>query len=449
MSGIGFQKRFGDKTIGNLTLEAIMKPDIWKIAKMFAPDLELIPLTKSWEIGQSSSDGFLNLDGRFCGYFTVNHNIYRVGDSDNNYRQSIALLYDNDQTKMKTLNGFHGDDVLPMSSVNFEYTGFATGLQLSHNFSQPEHSVLVNFIGFKLGDAVANFDVVVGSSTMPYDLIVTVGDDPPFTVGQGTNHTFNSVPYGTLVVVVPDDPTSNIQLQPISPDYNVGSPYSFVVIADTTKLFKQGTVTIYTAYYNDGESSFLPYLTVSVDGGAFVPLTTSFTYTEKYRIIGTGAFQGYDPLFRFSEGGNFYYPVYPNYYFEVSVGHPLFNNVAGVDVGLNPRNEEYEASITSFLNSDPPFSVVSVSAGYSGGVNVISAPTSGPVQTAFGWQNYPLIAINCQTFQAVAIVTVDAVPYTVHCNTFNSPNWYGFTFLNVENPMEFNIDSITIEPSGE
>lgn len=150
-----FQKRYGDKTIGNLTLEAIKdstKPEIYKLAKMFAPDMVLVPLIRTWVINNGRENGYIALDGRYFGMFHITHNITRA-PKDSNYEVSRTYIWDGAEQKISLLNGFHGQANVPMHTNSFEYIGPATGVQLANNFTQPEHALNVSFIGFRLEDA--------------------------------------------------------------------------------------------------------------------------------------------------------------------------------------------------------------------------------------------------------------------------------------------------------
>lgn len=171
MSGIGFQKRFGDKTIGNLTLEAIKdgnKPDIYKMAKLFAPDMVLTPVVKYWKINQISGEGRVNFDGTYFGNFEIYHHSNNVAGSDNKYCRSFCFLYDGAELAVESKIVHHGDDILTWSNNHVKHTGYGTSISVSsEGQTAPYHNVTVSFIGFKLAEAppVPTIDILIINDT--------------------------------------------------------------------------------------------------------------------------------------------------------------------------------------------------------------------------------------------------------------------------------------------
>lgn len=153
---LGFQKRYGDMTVGNLTLQAIKdgnKPDIWKMAKLFAPELTLIPIVKYWRIDINRDDFGISFDGLYFGNFEISHNSNNTADSDNRYCRSHAYIYHNDQIAIESKINHHGDDVMVWGSNSFKHQGFATGMGLyADGQTRPYHNLSVSFVGFKLGE---------------------------------------------------------------------------------------------------------------------------------------------------------------------------------------------------------------------------------------------------------------------------------------------------------
>lgn len=161
MSGIAFQKSNGDGSIAFeqlMELKKLNKSELYKLAKEFAPDLELTAVTKTFYIGfNENAETVLNFDGRYFGYFYCSLSLMRTANSDNGYKSSWARVYDGNAMVNQTTRMVHGDDILSWGSVHNSFIGFGTAMMLNRFDNQTnQHSFHVQFIGYKLGDAVEN-----------------------------------------------------------------------------------------------------------------------------------------------------------------------------------------------------------------------------------------------------------------------------------------------------
>lgn len=162
MSGIGFQKLQGQGTtaheqltkLGEL-IEGINKlnyPDIYKQARMFAPELELIPIERKWSLPQSANGDFaVNLEGRYFGYWTLSHRALNVATANNNWQRTVLRLYDGSDVIAMNSRDTHGDDILTYAEHPKQIMGFGTSFVLScSRYMSAECSV--SFYGFRLGE---------------------------------------------------------------------------------------------------------------------------------------------------------------------------------------------------------------------------------------------------------------------------------------------------------
>jgi hypothetical protein len=165
MSGIGFQKLQGQGTSAyeqlQKTAELIQKieqlnyPDIYKLAKMFAPNMELTAITKVWAIGGGNANYALNFEGRYFGYWTIHHTHDGIGEVPG--EKTSLSIYDDTQEVHWSLIDKYADGTHNRSTSEYKFTGFASRLTLAKPASLGvgfSHGVNIQFIGFKLGDTI-------------------------------------------------------------------------------------------------------------------------------------------------------------------------------------------------------------------------------------------------------------------------------------------------------
>jgi|GEM_PF-5581423 len=166
MSGIGFQKLQGQGTSAyeqlQKTSEVLEKlqemrfPDIRKLAIEFYPDIELIPVTKSWNLRSYSPNNVnpkienLQFDGLYFGYFTVSlTSILHVDNPGLRELSELALFNGLDAlTKISVVK--HGNDEAPYSVSPVQVIGVADRMCL-YSITSDSYGI-VSFIGYKIGE---------------------------------------------------------------------------------------------------------------------------------------------------------------------------------------------------------------------------------------------------------------------------------------------------------
>lgn len=195
---LAFQKLQGSGTtafqqlekLGDLIqgIERLNYPDIYKMARMFAPDVELIPVALTWRIPDTKGgDTVINLDGRYFGIFTISHRAQSVASSNNSWARSACSIYDGSEIMCLTARDTHGDDVLTWGTRLEKYTGYGSSIRLS-NTSSMVSEVSVTLIGFKLGDALPAPDITPDNFAFApkTDVALDTFIEFPYTV-QGVN----------------------------------------------------------------------------------------------------------------------------------------------------------------------------------------------------------------------------------------------------------------------
>lgn len=153
---ISHQRRQGDGTVDGQQLDELKKlnkPELYKLAKEMAFGAEIIPMVLSWVVDTNgSASASIDFGGRYFGTFVITHNMYNIGDGSNDYRRSVAKLYDGGNALVKSLRGSHEDGTATYGVNVVSITGFATAAELSkEGVNQPSHSLHIQFHGYKIG----------------------------------------------------------------------------------------------------------------------------------------------------------------------------------------------------------------------------------------------------------------------------------------------------------
>ncbi len=170
-----------------LELQKLNKSELYKLAKEFAPNLAITPVTKTFYIGfNENAENVLNFDGRYFGYFYCSLSLMRTGNSNNSYKSSVARVYDGNSVVSELTRMVHGDDILSWGNVNNHFLGFGTAMILSRFDNQiNQHSFHVQFIGYKLGDSEPNPELPENpSEAIIY--VETSGNDSTAVIGDAT-----------------------------------------------------------------------------------------------------------------------------------------------------------------------------------------------------------------------------------------------------------------------
>lgn len=185
MSGFAFQKLNGGQTTANKQLEAlnsantlleeiednllfvagkieklensIDKPEIWKMARMYAPNKELIPLQFTWRafVGNENKQKFAT--GKM--YFGELQICLRVSNLDANTGRHGAELsiFNNGVYQAEYYAMYKGDNGIDISTEVYTYRGFFTDLILTKHHSYDfRGECTVEFKGFELGEKTTN-----------------------------------------------------------------------------------------------------------------------------------------------------------------------------------------------------------------------------------------------------------------------------------------------------
>lgn len=158
---LAFQKLNGNGTaaqaqldVQKAILEELKHPDLWRMAHMFEPTANLIPITKTWLLDLSAgANDSLQFNGRYFGKWTINYISIRVAIGNGSVRRSIGRLYDGENVVALTGTTIHGNDQAQWNADHAEHYGYGTSMGLEAVASDdPWHSLHVQFIGFKVPD---------------------------------------------------------------------------------------------------------------------------------------------------------------------------------------------------------------------------------------------------------------------------------------------------------
>jgi hypothetical protein len=414
---IGFQKLNGAGTaafdqlvkLGELIqkVEELNYPEIYKMAKMFAPNMVLVPLKKTWNIDDGRNDGTINLDGRYFGIFQITHNITRVAGGNNTYEVSRVYVYDINDQKVSLLNGFHGDDILAMKTLTFDYTGFGTSIHLRHNFTAPEHSLNVSFIGFRL-EELPDFTFTVNNNSG-----ASIRLDDGLTSELIHNGSFLSLtrPLGTVYTITS---LSEAGYSVLGANYTSEGPYSVTPTTDFSVEVNEKVEKV----ANFNLAPYSAYFEISVDGGEFVDLTATVNYGESYSLRTKPLLSYYTGTLPLSNGADVVWPALAVLDNLIVVGEtsPFYNNPVALTIyeaaqvpltGLTLIMETFNDDISNPIGGD---SLVAVH-----GLGIALSPPSdeplGSLSTLY-YEHYIDLEVKTMARDFESTVKVNGVVYS-------------------------------------
>ena len=118
---IGFQKLNGDKTTAGKQLEILKqiesvssKPEVWKLAKLYYPNLELTPITENWHwvkqgIARMKENNIYDLDGKYFGVWQINATMPDNAGGAQRRNYSNIMLYDGQEQTFNMAFGHIGN----------------------------------------------------------------------------------------------------------------------------------------------------------------------------------------------------------------------------------------------------------------------------------------------------------------------------------------------------
>ncbi|MFB2120051.1 hypothetical protein [Parapedobacter sp. 2B3] len=193
--GIAFQKLNGAGTVPGAQLEQLeqinqmigdsgFKPEIWKLARMFAPDVTLTPVQFVVDLSRDVESDFADWsDGNlYYGKWSYAFNFnYPMSDHSNYIKYVILEFFKDGDIQQRYRDGAMGDSNYPMQSQRGEFIGFADFIRIRRSSRLTEGwNCVIEFQGFVLGEGG-------GVPESPY-----VSSKLSYPSGSGTSNYFKS-----------------------------------------------------------------------------------------------------------------------------------------------------------------------------------------------------------------------------------------------------------------
>ncbi|MGJ1351999.1 hypothetical protein ACR79P_06510 [Sphingobacterium spiritivorum] len=210
MSGIAFQKLNGGQTTANKQLEKLelinsnikaledlaLKPEIYKLASMYAPNLQLTPIQFSGILETSNQNELKQFsDGNL--YYGTLQICVNIDDANKNNARHHANL---DVVKggvltARFMHGYKGSNDWPITTGYYNYVGFFDSLFFSKSFSHSYTAKLVfEFQGFVLGEKTGEYIPPTEPTNDFYQLIVNGNLGESLNYKNASNQSFSLMP---------------------------------------------------------------------------------------------------------------------------------------------------------------------------------------------------------------------------------------------------------------